>query len=96
MTVISFHIVIAHVLGCMHVQGFLIMSPLTDKFIDFNSRTVFAYRAALIEDELYKVLLIIHLVHNTNEINLFYCFNSTPIKSRSIINFVACKRKLSR
>ena len=69
------------------------MSPLTDKFIDFNSRTVFAYRAALIEDELYKVLFS-HLVNN--EINLFYHFNSKPIKSHLILIFVACKRKLSR
>ncbi|PWA92690.1 peptidase S10, serine carboxypeptidase, Alpha/Beta hydrolase fold protein [Artemisia annua] len=38
----------------LNIKGFLIVSPLTDKFIDFNSRTVFAYRAALIEDELYK------------------------------------------
>ncbi|KAJ0637603.1 putative peptidase S10, serine carboxypeptidase, alpha/Beta hydrolase [Helianthus annuus] len=34
--------------------GFLIISPLTDKFIDFNSRTEFAYRLGLIEDELYE------------------------------------------
>ena len=80
--------------ACM-CRVFLIMSPLTDKFIDFNSRTIFAYRAALIEDELYKVLLS-HLLNNTNEINLFYHFNYTPIKSHLILIFVACKRKLSR
>ncbi|PWA56687.1 peptidase S10, serine carboxypeptidase, Alpha/Beta hydrolase fold protein [Artemisia annua] len=42
------------ILPQLNIKGFLIVSPLTDKFIDFNSRTVFAYRAALIEDELYK------------------------------------------
>ncbi|MFS8022339.1 putative peptidase S10, serine carboxypeptidase, alpha/Beta hydrolase [Helianthus anomalus] len=35
-------------------MGFLIVNPHTDKFIDFNSRTEFAHRAGLIEDELYE------------------------------------------
>ncbi|MFS8022344.1 putative peptidase S10, serine carboxypeptidase, alpha/Beta hydrolase [Helianthus anomalus] len=38
----------------LKLKGFLIISPLTDKFIDFNSRTEFAYRFGLIEDELYE------------------------------------------
>nr|GEY33828.1 peptidase S10, serine carboxypeptidase, alpha/beta hydrolase fold protein [Tanacetum cinerariifolium] len=38
----------------MNIKGLMIVNPLTDKFIDFNSRTEFAYRAALIEYELYK------------------------------------------
>ncbi|KAK9074312.1 hypothetical protein SSX86_006910 [Deinandra increscens subsp. villosa] len=37
----------------LNIKGFLIVNPHTDKFIDFNSRTEFAYRAGLIEDELY-------------------------------------------
>ncbi|KVH97343.1 Peptidase S10, serine carboxypeptidase [Cynara cardunculus var. scolymus] len=35
-------------------DGFLIVNPLTDKFIDFNSRVEFAYRSALIDDEIYE------------------------------------------
>ncbi|KAJ0430504.1 putative peptidase S10, serine carboxypeptidase, alpha/Beta hydrolase [Helianthus annuus] len=38
----------------LKIKGFLIVNPHTDKFIDFNSRTEFAYRAGLIEDELYE------------------------------------------
>ncbi|PWA55157.1 peptidase S10, serine carboxypeptidase, Alpha/Beta hydrolase fold protein [Artemisia annua] len=42
------------VLPKLNIKGFLIVNPLTDKFLDFNSRTEFAYRAALIEYDLYK------------------------------------------
>nr|XP_043625323.1 serine carboxypeptidase-like 2 isoform X2 [Erigeron canadensis] len=38
----------------LNIKGYLIVNPLTDKFIDFNSRVEFAYRAALIEDEIYE------------------------------------------
>ncbi|KAI7729988.1 hypothetical protein M8C21_020219, partial [Ambrosia artemisiifolia] len=34
--------------------GCLIISPLTDKFSDFNSRLEFAHRLALISDDIYK------------------------------------------
>ncbi|KAL8229829.1 hypothetical protein R6Q57_014729 [Mikania cordata] len=43
-----------HVTPELKIKGFLIVNPLTDKFINFNSRTEFAYRAGLIEDELYE------------------------------------------
>ncbi|KAD2236684.1 hypothetical protein E3N88_41578 [Mikania micrantha] len=35
-------------------KGYLIVSPLTDRFIDFNSRLEFAHRVALISDEIYQ------------------------------------------
>ncbi|KAI3764276.1 hypothetical protein L2E82_14283 [Cichorium intybus] len=38
----------------LNIKGFLEVNPLTDKFINFNTRVEFAYRAALIEDELYE------------------------------------------
>ncbi|XP_071739574.1 serine carboxypeptidase-like 13 [Rutidosis leptorrhynchoides] len=38
----------------LNFKGYLIVNPLTDKFIDFNSRYEFANRASLIEDEIYK------------------------------------------
>ncbi|XP_024988201.1 serine carboxypeptidase-like 1 [Cynara cardunculus var. scolymus] len=38
----------------LNIKGFLIVNPLTDKFIDFNSRVEFAYRSALIDDEIYE------------------------------------------
>ncbi|PWA34145.1 peptidase S10, serine carboxypeptidase, Alpha/Beta hydrolase fold protein [Artemisia annua] len=38
----------------LNIKGFLIVNPRTDGFIDFNSRIEFAYRAALIEDEIYE------------------------------------------
>ncbi|KAM0045449.1 putative peptidase S10, serine carboxypeptidase, alpha/Beta hydrolase [Helianthus debilis subsp. tardiflorus] len=36
------------------IQGCLIISPLTDKFGDFNSRLEFAHRLALISDDIYE------------------------------------------
>ncbi|KAI7735875.1 hypothetical protein M8C21_009441, partial [Ambrosia artemisiifolia] len=38
----------------LNIKGYLIISPLTDKFIDFNSRFEYAHRFALISDEIYK------------------------------------------
>ncbi|KAJ0480804.1 putative peptidase S10, serine carboxypeptidase, alpha/Beta hydrolase [Helianthus annuus] len=38
----------------LNIQGCLIISPLTDKFGDFNSRLEFAHRLALISDDIYK------------------------------------------
>ncbi|MFS7905561.1 putative peptidase S10, serine carboxypeptidase, alpha/Beta hydrolase [Helianthus anomalus] len=39
----------------LNIKGYLIISPLTDKFIDFNSRVEYAHRFALISDDIYKV-----------------------------------------
>ncbi|XP_071721156.1 serine carboxypeptidase-like 16 [Rutidosis leptorrhynchoides] len=38
----------------LNIKGCLIVSPLTDKFIDFNSRVEFSHRVALISDEIYE------------------------------------------
>ncbi|KAF5819076.1 putative peptidase S10, serine carboxypeptidase, alpha/Beta hydrolase [Helianthus annuus] len=38
----------------LNIKGCLIISPLTDKFSDFNSRLEFAHRLALISDDIYK------------------------------------------
>ncbi|KAK1426864.1 hypothetical protein QVD17_15544 [Tagetes erecta] len=38
----------------LNIKGYLIISPLTDKFNDFNSRLEFAHRLALISDDIYK------------------------------------------
>ncbi|XP_076913800.1 serine carboxypeptidase-like 13 [Bidens hawaiensis] len=38
----------------LSLKGFLVVNPLTDKFLNFNSRTEFAYRTGLIENELYE------------------------------------------
>ncbi|KAL4586250.1 hypothetical protein LXL04_010885 [Taraxacum kok-saghyz] len=45
----------------LNIKGFLLVSPLTDRFIDFNSRVEFAYRAALIEDEIYECIARINM-----------------------------------
>lgn len=37
----------------MNIQGYILLSPLTDKFKDFNSRFEFAHRMALISDDIY-------------------------------------------
>ena len=37
------------------LQGYMIGNPLTDRFIDFNSRMQFAHNFALLSDELYEV-----------------------------------------
>ncbi|KAM0052220.1 putative peptidase S10, serine carboxypeptidase, alpha/Beta hydrolase [Helianthus debilis subsp. tardiflorus] len=38
----------------VNIKGCLCVSPLTDKFNDFNSRLEFAHRVALISDDIYK------------------------------------------
>lgn len=44
-------------LSWLLTQGYILCSPLTDKFIDFNSRVEYAHRMALISDDIYKVIL---------------------------------------
>ncbi|KAJ0837616.1 putative sinapoylglucose--sinapoylglucose O-sinapoyltransferase [Helianthus annuus] len=38
----------------LNIQGYILCSPLTDKFMDFNSRVEYAHRMALISDDIYK------------------------------------------
>ncbi|XP_024982495.1 serine carboxypeptidase-like 17 [Cynara cardunculus var. scolymus] len=38
----------------VNIKGYLIINPLTDKFIDFNSRFEYAHRLALISDDIYE------------------------------------------
>ncbi|KAI3736212.1 hypothetical protein L6452_15750 [Arctium lappa] len=38
----------------LNIQGYILISPLTDKFNDFNSRLEYAYRMALISDDIHK------------------------------------------
>ncbi|PWA35969.1 serine carboxypeptidase-like 16 [Artemisia annua] len=38
----------------LNIQGYILCNPLTDKFMDFNSRFEFAHRMALISDDIYK------------------------------------------
>ncbi|KAK1413530.1 hypothetical protein QVD17_35305 [Tagetes erecta] len=38
----------------INIQGYILCSPLTDKFMDFNSRVEYAHRMALISDDIYQ------------------------------------------
>ncbi|KAI7757449.1 hypothetical protein M8C21_000355, partial [Ambrosia artemisiifolia] len=38
----------------LNIQGYILCSPLTNKFMDFNSRLEYAHRMALISDDIYK------------------------------------------
>ncbi|XP_076944241.1 serine carboxypeptidase-like 13 [Bidens hawaiensis] len=38
----------------VNIQGYILTSPLTDKFMDFNSRFEYAHRMALISDDIYQ------------------------------------------
>ncbi|KAL4586241.1 hypothetical protein LXL04_010876 [Taraxacum kok-saghyz] len=38
----------------LNIQGYILCSPLTDKFTDFNSRLEYAHRTALISDDIYN------------------------------------------
>ncbi|MFS7927319.1 putative sinapoylglucose--sinapoylglucose O-sinapoyltransferase [Helianthus anomalus] len=37
-----------------NIQGYILCNPLTNKFMDFNSRLEYAYRMALISDDIHK------------------------------------------
>ncbi|KAI3760703.1 hypothetical protein L1987_51102 [Smallanthus sonchifolius] len=41
----------------LNIQGYILCGPLTDKFMDFNSRFEYAHRMALISDDIYKSAL---------------------------------------
>ncbi|KAL8268617.1 hypothetical protein R6Q59_002415, partial [Mikania micrantha] len=41
----------------LNIQGYILGSPLTDKFKDFNSRLEFAHRMALISDDIYELAM---------------------------------------
>ncbi|KAF5761649.1 putative peptidase S10, serine carboxypeptidase, alpha/Beta hydrolase [Helianthus annuus] len=38
----------------MGIQGYILGSPLTDKFMDFNSRLEYSHRMALISNDIYE------------------------------------------
>ncbi|KAD7477688.1 hypothetical protein E3N88_00824 [Mikania micrantha] len=38
----------------VNIQGYILCSPLTNKFMDFNSRLEYAHRMALISDDIYQ------------------------------------------
>ncbi|XP_076932776.1 serine carboxypeptidase-like 18 [Bidens hawaiensis] len=38
----------------VNIQGYILISPLTNKFMDFNSRLEYAHRMALVSDNIYK------------------------------------------
>ncbi|CAI9299497.1 unnamed protein product [Lactuca saligna] len=41
----------------LNIQGYILVSPLTDKFKDINSRLEYAHRMALISDDTYKTAI---------------------------------------
>nr|XP_043623753.1 serine carboxypeptidase-like 13 isoform X2 [Erigeron canadensis] len=61
----------------LNIQGYILISPLTHKFHDFNSRIEYAHRMALISDHIYKSA-IAHC--QGNYVNLdsadFFCAHS--------------------
>ncbi|GJV51187.1 serine carboxypeptidase-like protein 16, partial [Tanacetum coccineum] len=38
----------------LNIQGYILCSPLTNQYMDFNSRVEYAHRMALISDDIYK------------------------------------------
>ncbi|KAJ0682868.1 putative sinapoylglucose--choline O-sinapoyltransferase [Helianthus annuus] len=38
----------------LNIQGYILGSPLTDKFMDFNSRLEYSHRMALISNDIYE------------------------------------------
>ncbi|XP_076905367.1 serine carboxypeptidase-like 16 [Bidens hawaiensis] len=61
----------------VNIQGYILVSPLTDKFMDFNSRLEYAHRMALVSDNIYK-LAIDNCLGNYVDIN---SANSTCLSS---------------
>ncbi|KAK9064617.1 hypothetical protein SSX86_015999 [Deinandra increscens subsp. villosa] len=51
----------------LNIKGYLIVSPLTDRFTDLNSRLEFAHRIALISDDIYEAATKITLDAWANE-----------------------------
>ncbi|PWA42588.1 peptidase S10, serine carboxypeptidase, Alpha/Beta hydrolase fold protein [Artemisia annua] len=59
----------------LNIKGCLIVSPVADKFIDFNSRFEYAHRLALISDEIYEEHVYITLISTKEACHGNYIYN---------------------
>ncbi|KAK9051366.1 hypothetical protein SSX86_027993 [Deinandra increscens subsp. villosa] len=73
----------------LNIQGYVLGSPLTDKFMDFNSRLEFAHRTALISDDIYQSA--IKNCHG-DYVNLD---KANPLCAQSLQRYKQCTDKVS-
>ncbi|KAI7730628.1 hypothetical protein M8C21_005514 [Ambrosia artemisiifolia] len=73
----------------LNIKGYLIISPLTDKFSDFNSKLEFAHRAALIPDDVYQ------LAKNTCDGNYIYNDPGNTECSKSLQRMDECTSRIN-
>ncbi|PWA36274.1 peptidase S10, serine carboxypeptidase, Alpha/Beta hydrolase fold protein [Artemisia annua] len=68
----------------VNIEGYIMISPFTDKFADFNSRLELAHRLALISDDIYKSA--IESCHG----NYVYADDSNALCSNSLQRMEQC------
>ncbi|PWA77414.1 serine carboxypeptidase-like 16 [Artemisia annua] len=78
----------------LNIQGYILCSPLTDKFMDFNSRFIFAYRVALISEDIYKLGIescdADYL--NTDTTNSFCAYSLQRYKEKKLVRYIKLEK----
>ncbi|KAL8246221.1 hypothetical protein R6Q59_007437 [Mikania micrantha] len=73
----------------INIQGYILCSPLTNKFMDFNSRIEYAHRMALISDDIYE-----SAINNCNG-NYVDTIQANSVCSKSLQSYEECTSRIN-
>ncbi|KAD7477705.1 hypothetical protein E3N88_00841 [Mikania micrantha] len=73
----------------VNIQGYILCSPLTNKFMDFNSRIEYAHRMALISDDIYE-----SAINNCNG-NYVDTIQANSVCSKSLQSYEECTSRIN-
>ncbi|KAL8246178.1 hypothetical protein R6Q59_007394 [Mikania micrantha] len=76
-------------LPAVNIQGYILCSPLTNKFMDFNSRFEYAHRMALISDDVYQ-----SAINNCNG-NYVDIMRDNSACTRSLQSYEECTSRIN-
>ncbi|KAD7477721.1 hypothetical protein E3N88_00857 [Mikania micrantha] len=73
----------------VNIQGYILLSPLTNKFMDFNSRVEYAHHMALISDDIYQ-----SAINNCNG-NYVDTMQANLACRKSLMNYEECTSRIN-
>ncbi|KAD7477785.1 hypothetical protein E3N88_00921 [Mikania micrantha] len=73
----------------VNIQGYILCSPLTNKFMDFNSRLEYAHRMALISDDIYQ-----SAINNCNG-NYVDTMRANSACRKSLLGYEKCTSRIN-
>ncbi|KAL8246227.1 hypothetical protein R6Q59_007443 [Mikania micrantha] len=73
----------------VNIQGYILCSPLTNKFMDFNSRIEYALRMALVSDDIYE-----SAINNCNG-NYVDTIRANSVCSKSLQSYEECTSRIN-